>query len=112
MIKLKKLYIIIQEDRNELKFDGDNIMYRIMLVEKGNILEDPSKVLYKYLMCRNLSTGQDSIYEVEELSELDSKVEAMLNGTDDEYFTRNKTFSKGDFIIVRVTDYDVSADIN
>lgn len=108
-IKNKNIYIITQEDSEELIFNGDEQMFRIMLIEKDS--EDVSKVLYRYLMRKDPITGVDSIYEIQQLADIDAKVEAMLNGTDTDFYTAGKTFSKGSFIIVRVTDYGVKADI-
>ena len=73
-------------------------MYRILLVVSERNLE----TLYKYLTVKD-ETGVESIYEAETLTELDIKVEDMLN---------NGGYAKNDFIIVSTIDYDVRANIS
>ncbi len=71
--------------------------YRIMLVVSS---KDDYGSLYKYLTYTD-TDGNIVPYETSDLSELDAKVETMLNGD----------YKKSDFIIVKAYDYDVLADI-
>lgn len=86
--------------------------FRIMLKVKGDkTSSELDQNLYRYLLKRNELLGRDEIFEAEQLSEIDEKVEAMLNGTDTDFYTKDKAFSKDDFIIVRHTNYGINTDL-
>ena len=73
-------------------------MYRIMLVEK----EGTNKYNSTYQFMTTVdSEGNKIFYEAADLTELDEKVESMLNGK----------YAKKDFIIVQVKDYNIDANI-
>ena len=72
-------------------------MYRILLVAKK---ADDYGSLYKYLKVTD-EEGNIVPYEAANDDELDAQVELMLNSD----------YSKRDFIIVTVKDYEIDADI-
>ena len=73
-------------------------MYRILLTVSERGLE----TLYKYLTVID-EEGNESIYETETLTELDIKVEDMLN---------NGGYAKKDFQIVSTVNYNIKADVS
>lgn len=72
-------------------------MYRIMLKVKE---ADNFGSLYKFLTTTD-EEGNIIPYEVANDDELDAQVELMLNGE----------YSKRDFVVVSVKDYNINADI-
>lgn len=73
-------------------------MYKIMIVAKE---ASNYGSLYKWLLVEN-DQGQNVPYEASTLEEIDKKVEDMLN---------KEGYSKSDFIVISVTNYNISADI-
>ena len=71
-------------------------MYRIMELKK---YKDNYGSLYSF-MTTNSPIGKAELIEIETDSELDEFVENLLN---------EKGYSKNDFIIVSVTDYEIDA---
>lgn len=73
-------------------------MYKIMLLAKEG--KNAVDSFYQFLTTTD-SLGNTIIYDASTLSELDTKVESMLNGN----------YAKKDFIIVTTKDYNIDADI-
>ena len=100
----RKLFVIVQEDGIELVYKLNNnsrrnMMYRIMEVKK---YKENYGSLYSY-MTETTPLGEVKPIEIETDSELDKFVEDLLN---------NKGYSKDDFIIINVTDYEIDAKIS
>lgn len=101
-IEKRRLYLIVQEDSEELAFklenDGGNEMFRIMEVKHPGMSELNSS----YRFQTTVVNGEVVPVELETEEELDEYIEDLLN---------NKGYSKSDFIIVTKKEYDIDTDI-